>query len=305
MTPPAWQRVTWVTSPEHLEVFEAVLAELGALSVSTQDASGTTWIETTPGALPPWTRVRVQALFALDTDLGAIEPALERFVGDSLAHSGQVEWIEDRDWVHEWMRHARPLRFGSRLWVCPTSAALPRVSKDAVTVRLDPGLGFGTGRHESTALCLEWLASQPLRGRRVLDYGCGSGILGIAALLLGATHVRACDVDRHALQATRENAQRNGVAQHIWVGFPAELSNQSADVVVANIQAATLIERAVDLAQRQPTHGDLVLSGILAPQAAEVETAFARWYEPASRTERDDWVLLHLQRHASERFAAP
>ncbi len=292
MTPPPWKRVTWVTSPDGVELLEAVATASGALAISTSDAGADDWIETVPGAEPPWKLVRVQALFASDLDLGALDATVARIAGASLAGTSRVEDVEDRDWVRAWMPHARPQRFGKRLWVCPTSAELPAVPEDSAVLRLDPGLGFGTGSHESTALCLEWLESQPLSGRRVLDYGCGSGILALASLLLGATDARACDIDPHALQATRDNAQRNDLEDRLWAGRPADLPDAPADILIANIMASTLIELADEFARRQESGAAIVLSGILAQQSSEVEQAYASDYVMTRWRERGGWVLL-------------
>jgi ribosomal protein L11 methyltransferase len=286
-----------VASPDQVELLEALAGELGALSVSIEDAAQeaarNAWLETTPGAPPPWTQLRVHALFAADVDPADLERTIARFLGPSVSCTGSVDHIRDRDWVREWMRQARPLRFGKRLWVCPTSAPLPAGSENGVLLRLDPGLGFGTGTHESTALCLEWLESQRLAGTNAIDYGCGSGILGIAALLLGAERVRACDVDLRALDATRENAQRNHVTSRLWVGPPDQMSGDPAHVIVANILSSTLCELAAKFERHQRPHGDLVLSGILSHQAAAVEEAFSLWYSTAIWKRRGDWVLLH------------
>lgn len=297
----AWTRVTWLAQREQGELLEAIAVQRGALSVSIDDAAevgaenaaGGEWLETTPGAEPPWEQVRIRALFPDDVDLADLERTMARLLGASVSSPVCVEHIPDRDWVREWMRHARALRFGKRLWVCPTSAKLPETDDGAVLLRLDPGAGFGTGTHESTALCLEWLESQPLRGRCAIDYGCGSGILAIAALLLGAEHVRACDVDSQALDATRHNAQRNDVAARLWVGSPNQLSSDPVHLIVANIVSHTLCELAPELERRQRAHGELVLSGILWHQAEAVEAAFAPWYDTTVWKRRGDWVLVH------------
>ncbi len=295
-SPRAWTQLTWTSPVDRVELLEAVLGESGALAITNEEADGTAWIETVPGATPPWTRVRVRALFAVGVDVAELEDALSRLVGADIAATAEVERVEDRDWVREWMQHARPLRFGKRLWVCPTSVSLPEARDDDVTVKLDPGLGFGTGTHESTALCLEWLESRSLQARRVVDYGCGSGILGVAALRLGAADVRACDIDPQALQATRENAQRNGVDGRLWVGLPGDMSSQGADVVLANIMAETLCQLAQTLASLQAHGGELVLSGLLDRQAAAVQNVFSTWYDTDVWGRRGDWVLIRGRR---------
>jgi len=188
------------------------------------------------------------------------------------------------------------MRFGRRLWVCPTAAPAPE-DPEAVIVRLDPGLAFGTGTHPTTALCLQILDSLPLSGRRMIDYGCGSGILGIAALKLGAERVTAVDLDPQALLATRENAQRNGVSDSIDVqGVPATLI--PAQCVVANILAGPLIELAPLLTRACALGGDLLLSGLLKTQAYTVKAAYTEGFDRVQVIGRDDWCCIHARRAA-------
>jgi ribosomal protein L11 methyltransferase len=186
------------------------------------------------------------------------------------------------------------MAFGGSIWICPW-----HVEPDPawpVVVRLDPGLAFGTGTHATTALCLEWLAAAGIDGRSVIDYGCGSGVLAIAAALKGATRVLAVDHDPQALDATRDNAARNGVGERIDVVLPDAVCETDADVVIANILAGPLVELAAELAARVRPQGRLVLSGILAGQAGAVERAYLPWLEPAGRDERDGWVRLDFIR---------
>lgn len=310
-----WNRLTWVVERDRVELLEAILGELGALAVSSADAGNGAWIETLPGEPAPWSRVQVQGLFPDTVDVAAVHDTAARVLGATVAHATahgaipgtgrgarleapEVETLADRDWVRESQRYARPRRFGARLWVCPTGSTLPDVSQDALVLRIDPGLGFGSGSHESTALCLEWLEARAASGSFVVDYGCGSGILGIAALLLGAASVRACDVDPHALDATRDNAVRNAVGSRLWVGSPNEMSGLSAEIIVANIMAATLCELAPTFAQLQGPGGELILSGILAEQIHDVEAAHAPWYDTELWRQRGDWVLVHARRRA-------
>jgi ribosomal protein L11 methyltransferase len=193
------------------------------------------------------------------------------------------------------------MRFGRRLWVCPTTAALPD-DPNAVVVRLDPGLAFGTGTHPTTALCLQILDSLPVAGRRVIDYGCGSGILGIAALKLGAAHVTAVDLDPQALLATRDNAIRNGVSSSIDVqgvdapGIDGGL--QPAYCVMANILAGPLIELATKLTAACEPEGYLLLSGLLKTQTYAVKAAYAAAFDRVQVVERDDWCCIYARRGA-------
>jgi ribosomal protein L11 methyltransferase len=185
--------------------------------------------------------------------------------------------------------------FGERLWICPDGQR-PPAEDGQVLIDLDPGLAFGTGTHATTALCLEWLDQHPPRGQRVLDYGCGSGILAIAALKLGAAAVWGVDIDQQALWASRENAARNQVADGLTTALPEELPEQDYDLLLANILANPLIELAPRLAELVRPGGQLVLSGILSEQAVEVQRAYESWFRFSSLAEQEDWVRLHAVR---------
>ncbi len=184
-----------------------------------------------------------------------------------------LEWLDDRDWERAWMDHFHPMRFGRRLWICPTGGEVTQT--DAVIVDLDPGLAFGTGTHPTTALCLEWLDGHDLHGRTVIDFGCGSGVLAIAALKLGAARAIAVDHDPQAVLATRDNAARNGVADRIEVLHSDDFQAGQADLVMANILANILIDLAPTIAGLVAPGGDLVMSGILRDQADAVAQAYA------------------------------
>lgn len=220
--------------------------------------------------------------------------ALTARFGPHLTETARVRIVATQDWERVWLIDWQAMRFGRRLWVCPTAAAPPD-DPDAVIVRLDPGLAFGTGTHPTTALCLQILDALPLSGRTVIDYGCGSGILGIAALKLGAARVQAVDLDPQALLATRDNARRNGVAAHIEVqGVPAELS--PASLVVANILAGPLIELAPLLAAVCEPGADLLLSGLLKTQAYAVKAAYTSAFDIVQVVGRDEWCCICARR---------
>jgi ribosomal protein L11 methyltransferase len=219
---------------------------------------------------------------------------LARRLGPHITATARVRAIQPRDWERVWLTDWKSMRFGRRLWVCPTAAAAPD-DPDALVVRLDPGLAFGTGAHPTTALCLQFLDALPLAGRRVIDYGCGSGILGIAALKLGAAHVVALDLDPQALIATRDNALRNDVSSRIEVSeVPAQL--QPAGCVVANILAGPLIALAPTLTAACELGGDLLLSGLLKTQAYEVKAAYSPHFDTVRVVGRDDWCCIHARR---------
>lgn len=280
----------------HPEFVEELLLAAGAQAVSQVDAADDPVLEPGPGETPLWPRTRTLGLFGADADLDAVRALLH----DSLPADSALQYaerqVEDQDWVRLWLQHAHPLRFGERLWICPTGH---RVDADnAVVIDLDPGLAFGTGNHPSTALCLEWLAGADVAQRRVLDYGCGSGVLAIAALKLGARAAWATDIDPQALTASTENAARNGVADALHLVMPDALAPPSADfdVVLANILAGPLVTLAPTLAAHTRAGGDIVLAGLLARQADEVAAAYAPWFDVSRSPEREGWVRLHGRR---------
>jgi ribosomal protein L11 methyltransferase len=206
------------------------------------------------------------------------------------------ERLADRAWEREWLKDFRPMRFGQRLWICPGGQRpAPQALTDSVEpclIELDPGLAFGTGTHATTALCLEWLDSAQLHGKRVIDYGCGSGVLAIAALKLGAAAALAIDIDPQALIATRDNAQRNQVAERLTVADPGSAPRAAAEVLLANILAEPLLQLAPAFAEFVVAGGDAVLSGILQNQAAAVASRYAAWFDMDPVTVRDDWACL-------------
>jgi len=267
------------------EMFESA----GALSVTYQDAQDQPIYEPDPGDTPLWSKTKIVALFTGDTDPERIR-ALVAGMGPGKPAGIVVERLEDRDWEREWLVDFRPMRFGGRLWVCPGGEVPPDPA--AVSLLLDPGLAFGTGTHPTTALCLEWLDANPPQGLRVLDYGCGSGILAIAALKLGAGHVTAVDIDAQALCACGENAARNLVRDRLEVMDPDDLQAGEVDVLLANILANPLIELAGSLASRVRAGGSIVLSGILEEQGGAVAAAYDPWFNLGQPVVREGWVRL-------------
>jgi ribosomal protein L11 methyltransferase len=277
--------------PERAE--DACLA-LGAVAVTLSDAGDSPILEPAPGATPLWPRVAIAALFDADADADALMAALRQELGQpALAMHSEI--LEDRAWEREWLKDFHPMRFGRRLWICPGGQSPPPDQLHGEVpsiVWLDPGLAFGTGTHATTALCLEWLDGTALPGSRVLDVGCGSGVLAIAALVLGAEAAVALDIDPQALIATRENAERNGVSARLTIQ-PAEAPwSDGYDIVLANILAEPLIELAPRFAQAVRPGGALVLSGILSEQAAMVAAACAPWFDMESPRERAGWAGL-------------
>ncbi|HEV7613073.1 MAG TPA: 50S ribosomal protein L11 methyltransferase [Steroidobacteraceae bacterium] len=289
-----------------VEEVEAALLEIGAGSITFVDRGDEPVLEPKPGEMRLWGDTLVRALFQETSDAGSSAKArnLERLaaaLGPHITMTARVRAVEDRDWERVWLADWKSMRFGRRLWVCPT-AADPPDDPNAVVVRLDPGLAFGTGTHPTTALCLQILDALPVSGRRVIDYGCGSGILGIAALKLGATHVTAVDLDPQALLATRDNAIRNGVSSGIDVqdveGEGIDGGLRQAYCVMANILAGPLIELAPKLTAACEPGGYLLLSGLLKTQAYAVKAAYASAFDKVQVVERDDWCCIYARRSA-------
>lgn len=285
-----WLQVRLAITPEQAETYEDALLEVGAVSVTFMDAEDQPIFEPDLGTTPLWSHTHLLALFEADTDETALIAHLQLLCGGSLPEH-HVERIEDQDWERSWMDNFQPMRFGRRLWIVPSWHAAPE--PDAVNLLLDPGLAFGTGTHPTTALCLEWLDGQELQGCNVLDFGCGSGILAIAALLLGAPQAVGTDIDPQALEASRDNASRNGIdPARFPVYLPADLPQQPADVVVANILAGPLVSLAPQITALVKGGGRLALSGILAEQAEDVRAAYAGAFDLDPTASKDGWVRI-------------
>lgn len=292
----AWHSLELKLDATSLPRAEAVLRLAGAASLSLLDAHAETLLEPEPGQAPLWANIRLQALFAADMDADAIVSMAERAFGSD-AMVG-MRRLEERDWANEWRRLTGPKRFGQRLLVSPDN--LERQPADVVAVRLSPGLAFGTGEHPSTALCLEWLDGHALTGARVIDYGCGSGILAVAALRLGAGRAWALDIEPQALAATKRNAALNGVLGKLWVGTPQRLPDVQADVLIANILARPLEALAGRFAELLVPGGQLVMSGILESQVQSLVRAVTPWFEPATLRAEAGWACLAGSRRGDD-----
>ena len=273
------------------------LSAAGAVSVTLQDAADQPVYEPPPGATPLWSQTRVVGLFEADADLAEVQAKLRAALARDDLPGCRIEIIEDRDWVRAWMDDFHPMQFGTHLWVCPSNQAPP--DPQAVNILLDPGLAFGTGTHPTTALCLEWLDAHAPRAASVIDYGCGSGILAIAAALLGAREVHAVDIDPQALLATAQNAEANAVADAIQVKAPEQLPLRHYDLVLANILAGPLQQLAPRFAELLRPGGAVVLSGLLEAQADEVAQSYAPWFDIEPKAVRAGWARLVGQRKAS------
>lgn len=290
----AWLQLTLAAKEYFPQQLEDALLAAGAVAVTLTDGADQPVLEPAPGATPLWPHTRVTGLFPVQTDIAVVRRRLVCELGPDVLGSAELAALEDRDWVRAWLEDYRPMRFGRRLWVCPSTVEPP--APHAVNLILDPGLAFGTGTHPTTASCLEWLDSMELTDQAVIDYGCGSGILAVAAALLGAARVWATDIDPQALTACAANAARNGVAGRIAITAPEQLGEQSVDVLLANILSGPLIQLAERLQSLVRPSGQLVLSGILAEQLDAVQTAYQPWFEFAVPHRCEDWLLLVARR---------
>lgn len=275
------------------DAVEAALEACGASSTTFLDRGDEPVLEPLPGEIRLWSDTLVRALFDEHTDTQQTLRFLADRFGPQVAADARVTHVADQAWERAWLKDWKPMQFGAHLWVCPTDAAAPP-DPAAVVVRLDPGLAFGTGTHATTALCLEALADTPLRGKSVVDYGCGSGILAIAALKLGASRVIGVDLDPQALLASRENALRNEVSNGLTTQ-DTTAPVPCADIVLANILAGTLLELRPLLTDACVAGGQLLMSGILHAQADEVAAAYRPWFDRVERVTRDDWCLVRAR----------
>lgn len=292
----SWLQLRVDTSRETTEAIEDALLAAGAASVTMEDSANQPILEPAVGETPLWNQTRVTGLFNADTDTDQATVIATASFGQNLP-TYRWEILEDRDWEREWMENFHPMRFGQRLWICPSWKTPPEA--DAVNLMLDPGLAFGTGTHPTTALCLEWLDGCDVTGKTVVDYGCGSGILGIAALLLGAKEVVAVDNDPQALIATLDNAKRNNIdSSKISVYLPDDAPNDyQADIMLANILAGPLGELSPILSKMTDSNGLLALSGIISSQSAGLLEIYQQWFDMDKPVLQDEWVRLTGKKH--------
>ncbi|NVK56003.1 MAG: 50S ribosomal protein L11 methyltransferase [Alteromonadaceae bacterium] len=289
-----WLQLKIDTSAEMAEQVGGMLTANGAQAVTFVDAKDTPMYEPKPGEVMLWPDTQVVGLFDASDDMPAIIKRLSnaKVLGKDFKY--RLEPLEDKDWEREWMDNFHPMQFGKRLWICPSWRDVP--DPDAVNVMLDPGLAFGTGTHPTTSLCLRWLDGIDLAGKTVVDFGCGSGILAIAALKLGAEKVIGIDIDPQALQASMDNAGRNGVADRLSVFLPADQPSLQADIVMANILSGPLLELQGVITDYCKTDGLLVLSGILAEQVPRIESAYQQHFRLEQTAIDDEWARVSGQR---------
>lgn len=294
-----WQQIVCYSTAEHQEAISELMEEAGAASVTLEDAVDQPILEPLPGETPLWDQLVITGLYPADDDLTELMLLLEAKRSAWAISSLRLEALEDRPWVREWMDNFHPMSFGKRLWVYPSWREVPAEATDAVKILLDPGLAFGTGTHPTTALCLEWLDGEDLQGKTVLDYGCGSGILAIAAAKLGASQVVATDIDPQALEATLENSKRNHISPPMMhTCLPEDLPSQQYDIVIANILSGPLVNLAPTLLSYLKPSGRLALSGILLEQESAVAKAYAPALMQVETASKEEWLRLSGTRYS-------
>jgi ribosomal protein L11 methyltransferase len=286
----AWHQISVTTDEKTAPRLADFFSNLGAVSVTYMDAEDEPVYEPAIGETIIWSKTVVIALYELDAEPALIKTLVfDQFQKEQL-HNWHLEEVADQEWERAWMEYYKPMKFADKLWVCPTDQE--QYEPGTVCLTLDPGLAFGTGTHPTTALCLEWLASHDLMGKTVIDYGCGSGILAVAAILLGAKEAHAVDIDPQALTATTDNALKNKVQDKIKCYLPEQFSPFQADVVLANILAKPLIELSEQISALVAPGGQLVLSGILHEQAESVMSAYQQNITFKTPTQQEDWIRL-------------
>ena len=285
-----WQNLSVFANSEAAERLEALLLSKGAISVTMVDAGDNPVLEPAPGTTPLWNEVKLSALFPMQTNLDDLQYILR-----SHCDRYDVNTLADQDWERAWLKDFKPVCFGEKLWIRPTGFEVPA---NALSITMDPGLAFGTGSHATTALCLEWLASNDILGSNTLDYGCGSGILAIAAKAVGASAVTATDIDPQAILACQLNALRNDIDRDFWVCEPDQIEDRF-DLLMANILYQPLIELCSTFAHLLIPGGRIILSGILLDQADMVIDAYAEHFHWDVPQTRDEWVLLVGRRHSN------
>jgi ribosomal protein L11 methyltransferase len=286
-----WQQLSLPCPSDQAELLEGILLALGAVSVTFEDAHDQPILEPGVGQTPLWPEVVVSCLFAVDADIPTVLEEAKDFMNWASIPMYTIKPIMEQAWERAWLEHFKPMRFGSRLWICPSNQE--PVDPTAVNIILDPGLAFGTGTHPTTNLCLQWLDQTNLVNRTVIDYGCGSGILGIAAVKLDAQIAHCVDNDPQALIATVDNAQRNGLnQQQILTYLPDALPLIQTDILVANILAKPLAELAPYFATLLKPGGQFALSGILDEQVEMIKEAYQSDFLIQDIVVLENWVRV-------------
>jgi len=291
-----WLQIHITVDQAQVDFTETLLSSLGAVSVTLDDAENQDLLEPLPGETPLWNKVIVTGIYAQEEGEEIDVDALTTFITAQMPEAPlRHEFLEDQEWERTWMDAYEPIQIGEKFWIVPEWMEAP--DADAVNIKLDPGLAFGTGNHASTFLCLQWLGQTDVKDKIVIDYGCGSGILGVAALLLGAKKVYATDIDPQAVLATQQNAELNGVLGNLFVGLPDEFNEefkaQKADVFVANILAGPLMALAPEFATLVKSEGEFALAGILEEQVADVSSVYSEFFDILQVEKREEhWCRI-------------
>ncbi|NNH35242.1 50S ribosomal protein L11 methyltransferase [Acinetobacter sp. NIPH 2377] len=295
-----WLQIHITVDQAQVDFTETLLSSLGAVSVTLDDAENQDLLEPLPGETPLWNKVIVTGIYAQEEGEEIDVDALTTFITTQMPEAPlRHEFLEDQEWERTWMDAYEPIQIGEKFWIVPEWMEAP--DADAVNIKLDPGLAFGTGNHASTFLCLQWLGQTDVKDKIVIDYGCGSGILGVAALLLGAKKVYATDIDPQAVLATQQNAELNGVLGNLFVGLPDEFNEefkaQKADVFVANILAGPLMALAPEFATLVKSEGEFALAGILEEQVADVSSVYSDFFDILQVEKREEhWCRISGKR---------
>lgn len=295
-----WLQIHITVDQEQVEFTETLLMSLGAVSVTLDDAEDQALLEPLPGETPLWNKVIVTGIYQQDEQDPIDVDTLEAFLKAQLPDVPmRHEELEDQVWERAWMDYYEPIQIGEKFWIVPEWLEPPEA--DATNIKLDPGLAFGTGNHASTFLCLQWLGKTDVKDKIVIDYGCGSGILGVAALLLGAKKVYATDIDPQAVLATKQNAELNGVLDGLYVGLPEEFDQefkpQQADVLIANILAGPLMALAPEFAKLVKSDGEFALAGVIEEQVADVSGVYSEFFDILDIEKREEnWCRISGKR---------
>ncbi len=295
-----WLQLHITVDQAQVDFTETLLMSLGAVSVTLDDAEDQALLEPLPGETPLWNKVIVTGIYQEDDQDPIDVEMLQAFLKEQLPDAPiRHEQLEDQVWERAWMDYYEPIQIAENFWIVPEWLEAP--DSNAVNIKLDPGLAFGTGNHASTFLCLQWLGQTDLKDKIVIDYGCGSGILGVAALLLGAKKVYATDIDPQAVLATKQNAELNHVLDRLFVGLPeefnAEFKSQKADVLVANILAAPLMALAPEFATLLKSEGEFALAGVIEEQVADVTGVYSEFFDIVHIEKREEnWCRISGKR---------
>lgn len=285
----AWIQLNTIVDENLAETLSDAFMEAGACSVTFEDAKDQPIYEPELGTTPVWKNTKVVGLIDAEMDPNDVIATVTSLLPQIPADAYKVEQLEDKDWIRAWMDQFKPMRFGDRLWIVPSWSEPPE--KDAVNLLLDPGMAFGTGTHPTTALCLTWLDQHTPDGLSVIDYGCGSGILALAAQKLGAASVSGTDIDPQAILASQQNAERNH--EQIHFALVKAFDSKPVDLLIANILAGPLKELSTEFDRLLKPGGQLVLSGLLETQAAELQTHYATLGIQLDNLQtKEEWALL-------------